>query len=368
MYDLFEEHYSPVVERRYRSGIIDYVRRTYRKELEKVARYYSERTHVVRTDHILSQILLQAYRPPSVDLPSTINAIAARAPYVAKAFQLADDITYARPLSYQFLQAREYLIYLEPDISSIFRAKKASDLQPLKVIRTNQIDYTYTPPTGKNHLDAQGHSVFAIDIVAMVYQYQLWEKERIATASQYSLELVTLGHEHYVASMLLPSVIPQLADHSVFQHVRRAHLALDTSSSSTVKLPIATYDISSKIDQAVQYYLQYYKDSQYTYETYLSDMPVLTVDSGLVAYQMPDLLPTTQLYWLMYLSRLQMIEFLIELGGVKGLRYNKRMVARMYVEIRRLQRENIYRRVLDRDTASGIYTTLDRLASLAGSV
>ena len=79
---------------------------------------------------------------------------------------------------------------------------------------------------------------------------------------------------------------------------------------------------------------------------------------------LPDLPPTRQVWWSLVLSRLTLIQFLIDLGGEPGKRMNKDKLAKLRVTLKRMQRDGVFESVLAGDLR---FEVLEQIKTLMSS-
>jgi hypothetical protein len=360
MYELFEPDYPVAREKISYLGSLDYVRRAYAVELNRVSNYFEERVFAVPSSHLLCQIITHADKGTNLEGPAEINALFARAPYVARNFGLATEGSFPQPLRNVFLQEREFAIYVEPTIKELYSVKSYKDFNPVRVLWTNSIDYTLAPPNGKNHPLAEHYAIYSIDIISLVMMYRRWRLHRKAYSESYDLEVLELGPEHFICQAVLPQMVKDILDLSVINHAIALNKSETVKKESSVKLAMSTYDNSARIENCIRYYLEHYRDNQLTYETYLWNIPTVVNTNGFDAFKMPSVMKTIQVNWLLLLSRLRLMKFIIELGGETGMHLNYGLITRLSLACFRLKRENVIDRMLPGPEAKSINHLIDK--------
>jgi hypothetical protein len=101
-------------------------------------------------------------------------------------------------------------------------------------------------------------------------------------------------------------------------------------------------DYSKRVDNVLRQLVKYLRNKTLPYSGYLKLIPAIYSEDGQETLIVPDHIKTRQNWWALYLSRLDTMKMLMELGGQMGVARNGELIARAKVDSKRLLQENIY--------------------------
>ena len=87
----------------------------------------------------------------------------------------------------------------------------------------------------------------------------------------------------------------------------------------------------------------------------LRNIPCIYNDNALIALTMPNIMITQQCWWLLLLSRLKAVKFLIDVGGETGISYNRELINTLKLDLKILNTQNILQPMLRDDTYKEYY-------------
>ena len=112
------------------------------------------------------------------------------------------------------------------------------------------------------------------------------------------------------------------------------------------KHPMVVIDYSRRVDNVLKQLIKYLDNKTLTYTGYLKLIPSIYNEDAQEALLVPDHVKTRQNWWAFYLSRLDIMKMLIDLGDQQGIARNGELIARLKVDAKRLLQENIYSSLL----------------------
>lgn len=338
----------------------DYIKRTYEQQLRTITDYYKNRVYAVRNQHLLSRLLTIGEIPASYDLYRFLEAVYTRAPFIAKHFQLTSEINYGhvKPSVFYGEENQEILLYNEDEFDVSEAIQHWQDIQAVKVIEHPFSDMGLLLPTGIKHSTDTGLVVISINIPLLLLQYRQFVLQQYVKTLNESESL--LGVTHFVHMYVLPNM---LYSHLELCLVNRCmNLYYGAPMGDQLKRhPFHVIDYKDKIDKSLMGIVKRLKKTRLLYFSVLKNIPSIYYEDSQASLQMPDLAHTRQVWWALLLSRLRIIQFLIDIGGESGLRMNGSLINRLHIDLKRLQDENIFRSILPNELYEDI---MDRINAI----
>ncbi len=359
MYKLFTERYVP------NNSISHppndrYIKDNYIAAILTIKEYFNSRKFTVKSNHLLVKILNDALIPLQYEFDRYLNIAYARSPFVAKLHKLTSEITYGKMYHGVFYYGcDEVLIYNESYIPPTFNISEWRDLVPVKVIQHGMSDMSLSLPSGKDNNTSRGRCTILIDIPMLLVMFRGYALEQMGVNS-----LVII--KQFIASNVLPNMLYSQANIAMFNRV------LDTFSGApftepTLKLPIvhqATLTMQDKVDSTISFTLKHIVDNPMRYTSMLKNIMSISDADSQESLLMPDLVRTKQIWWALYLSRVNYISEIIDIGGTKGIRKNRDLIADMRVTLKLIRNDNTYASVLNEDDAYDTKETINHLLSV----
>jgi hypothetical protein len=338
MYQLFEDTLDPIASVTRPPGF-NYVRRIYSREIATITNYYDSRTFYLHNTHILVR-LLNSF-PTPIDIPSDryIEIALTRGPYLAKYFKMTSEIELGHMFNGVFYGpgVNEIIIASESKLSP-FISKNWKKWKPVTVLDHPVSDMGLLIPNGGDNSTASGIAVIAIDVPLLLMQYRMFLIE------QYKLNQTNLTSNHFLYKHVLPGMLDTHIDIVILNRLMNLYYGAPHSEAlKKYKFPIL--DISPYIDKNLDHTLHALTNARKPYYGYLQHIPGITNESLDVSCKMPDLAKTRQVWWAMYATRLKLMLFLLDIGGMDGMRSNGSYIAKARIDTSRLHSEHIYDRL-----------------------
>ena len=80
---------------------------------------------------------------------------------------------------------------------------------------------------------------------------------------------------------------------------------------------------------------------------------------------MPDMAETRQVWWALFLTRLKLTEFLVEVAGETGRHYNQSLLNPLAIDLKRFITDNVFSKGLPMELVDDIPYRLAQLLKLA---
>lgn len=359
MYNLFTKRFdssNSVIK----PGGFELVRRTYQRELATIVEYFNTRVYAVQSNHLLCRMLTTGFSAADYSLSRFLEVTYARSPYVAKYFNITDDISYGKIFDGVFYGpgCPEIILYNEDYFDPFNNLTKWKSLKPVTVLEHPISDFSLLLPDGKDKNTAKGLCVLTINVPMLMYMYRLFLQEQ-----SYKDKESVLGATHFVHMFVLPGILSSHIEIVLLNRMKNLFYAAPMSQSLK-QHPFPVINYADKADRACDEILEHLYDTGKQYYQYLKNMPTIVSEDMQEALLMPDIARTRQVWWSLLLSRLSTIKFLIDLGASKGVASNGTLLNKLRMDIKQIKRENILSNVLPQDMLYEVLVTFEEIEAL----
>ncbi len=361
MYDIFNGIIEPIGSVIKPVGF-QLIKRIYKRELDKIVKHYREAVIPAKAQHLLCRIVLTGAGPISYDTDRFMEAIYSRAPYIAKHFNLTSPIHYGRQFKGVFYGegSTELIIYDDHPFNVAVAEANWQDIRAVRVLDHPISDSALMLPNGKVHSTATGLSIISINLPLLLLQfrcYQLEQRQKLVTESG------LLGVEHFIHMHVMPNMLYSHCDIMVLNRLINLYKQVP-NSEATSKHPFVVTDYSVKLDRVLDEVLFKLTNAKFNYATYLSNIPSIRMESAFESFQMPDIARTKQVWWTLIAARMKLITFLLNVGGNNGITYNRSLVNRLKIDMKRISTQHTYDAILPPEQAEEYENFIARVADL----
>ena len=348
MYALFTQALHPVGSIS-KPAQFDWLQRSYRAEIEKIKQYYNSRVFTLPNQHVLVRALTTAIVPIQYDIDRYVEVASARSPYVSKHFKFTSEInpgTYHSNCFYGGV-VEEYILSIQNYINPFQESPVWDDVPAVSVLQHPVSDLSLSLPTGSTYGNMSGTSVVTIDLPRLLMQYRTFLIEQNRRVNDGSEQI--LGPAHFIHQKILPQLLETHLDYVWMNRLmNRFYGAPHSIAYKKLPFPVLAYE--SKMDELADQVLKQLIDSKSWYTHSLQAIPSFYKKDMLEALQLPDLAQTNHVWWLVFLSRLPVMKFLLDVGGQNGIRSNRTYVNQLQVALKRLISQGIPQEVMSTNT------------------
>lgn len=338
MYDLFNDILAPVGAT-YQSPDFNYIRRSYRSEVDKIVEYYQTRTFTVASNHLLCRLIQTGSISLEHDWLNFSDITSIRSPYLARHFKFTSPEIPGQMFKGVFYGERinEFIISVEDSFDRNNAIMHWKHIEAVQVLYHPVSNLGLMIPDGELNNSEEGIAVIAINIPLLLLQYRCYCLERINQIG----EAGSINIARFVKTYVLPNMLYSHTDLVLLN--RLVNLFYGAPMGACLKryvFPI--YDYSQRTDRALLNTIEYLKDRPSSYINYLESIPAITHNTVRRCLKMPDVAPTRQVWWLLFMTRFYYSLFLIDLGGIRGKAANHTLINQLKVDIKRLLNESSF--------------------------
>lgn len=341
MYKIFEKKYNES------NSVIkppefELVKRVYSYQIETIVEYYRDSVKTVYNQHLLCRMLNLFTPSVDYDLETFIGIVYARAPFVARHFKLTSEISYGELFTDVFYKGIQIIMYNEEYFNVQDGARGWENLKPIKVLKHPISNLSFLLPEPRRYPTREsGLSCISINFPMLVLQYREYLRNELLKSDG-----TRGGAQEFVARYVLPNMLYSHIDICIinrFYNLYYNRVNVDTEIS---KHPMLVIDYSRRVDSVLKKIINYLDNKTLPYSGYLKLIPSVYTEDSQETLLVPEHIKTRQNWWAFYLCRLDIMKMLLDIGGQHGKARNGELIARLRVDIKRLQQENIYNALL----------------------
>lgn len=327
MYTLLNN--TPVISRvDYANLSLDYGRKELVRDAQAWITYRRNNPDAVPSDHLLVRIL----QTLNLSFDGNLDI------YKGRVEQRAQQFTGVMGLSSGYYKGRLHtpgVFYGKGYHEAILAIDEEWDLnspweewEPVRVLSHPRSDLGIETLDGESNADETGYAVIAVNIPMLACQYQLWLR-----SDQSGTEEFRRNSQQFVMMYPLTNALRSHLDIAVFNRLCRRWYNQPVGKSYR-RLPIQVSDLTQKFDAVLRQVQDRIAKQAYGFDDILKVVPGAYRDWSLSAHRLPEMFISTQCLWALYLARLNVIGFLVNLCRMTN---NQRNIA----EFNRIKRSLI---------------------------
>lgn len=315
----------------------EYIKRSYLRELLHIEDYYHNRSYAVKSNHLLNQLLIHTTAPYEYTLDRFVEVVRTRAPYVAKAFKLTSELDSGMMHDGVFYGpgSPEFIFYEDTYFDPYLVAKHWKNAVAVRPLWHQRSDMKLLFPNGREVTDEKGLSAVSINLPMLVLQHRCFVMEQMLKPD----DGARLTTAHFVHKYVLPNLLYQSTDLSVLNRCMRLYYNRPTGHP-TFKHAFRIADLTDKLDRVLLKLMNGLSNTSTPYAAVIETIPAVSQPNALTALRLPDFAPTRHIRWSTLVARLQVMKFIIDLGGSKGIARNRGEINALQRVVRRVQGEN----------------------------
>lgn len=319
----------------------------YIREVQNIKDYYHTRTYAINNKHILVRLSNAILGSLEVDNTSYLRAVNGRSQYVANAYKLTSSVSRGKIYRGEFYGPRYHEVLLfdseshtpndilsGPVIPNIHHSRHWSNQSPITVLWHENSDMGLLLPNGKDTTTGIGSSVLSIDLNLLSVMYREFIKRHYKNK-----EGSGLNAQHFTYMYVIPNILNSHIDITIMNRLMNLYYN-QPMTQSMVKHPIVVGDYTNRLDAILKKVLTNIQDTPMRYEAMLRNIPTVSSRDMQDALKLPSVAPTQQISWALYLSRLKIIQFMLDIGGDKGRAANNDLINDLKFALKQLKKNN----------------------------
>ena len=297
-----------------------------------VTSYFARSAFRLPNDHLLVQLLRTLEFSLGTPFEKVVETTYARAPYVAKHFNLTSEINQGKPHRKVFYGSayNDTVDYIFSnnivDVDPFSEDLSWLNLSPLRVLHHPATDLNMAPFWGENRTPWTGYSVVHIDIPLLVLQYHKFCQFMAAQGEE-----KMYNPAKFLVTEALPKMYKSHMDYVLFNKLRVVDNQIPHVQPASW-LPMALPDMERLANSSMEESHRAINNKPWTYEKSLESIPMFFHKNAKEALKLPLIVATRQSVWLQLLTRLPAITGLIQIQGVKARSNNTPYLGQLKVD------------------------------------
>lgn len=337
----------------------EYIKNTYMSDLIKIEEFYKEKVYAVKNDHFLVKLITNIDVPMSYNIDRYANVADARALYISMNMRMTSSsskgifhngVFYGNGVLEVILNDNEYF-------NPYFAEKNWKNICAVSVVLQPKSDLNLLLPNGKQTSKDDGIAIIKINIPLLAVQYRSFCLDQ-AIKSRDTGSL--LGITHFIHMYVLPAMMYSQTDSVVMNRIMNLYYG-KPMSMALFKHPFIVHHYENKLDNVLNKILNNLDGKTIRYEQILDFIPGFTSDNMSEFLILPDIANTTQVDWSLVLARLDIMKFLIDLGGANSIKLNMLHINNLKRHLFNLKHNHIFEKVLPKSIYMDTLITVDEL-------
>ena len=338
------------------------IKATFLTDLININQFYNDRVYAIKNNNFLVRLLTNLDVPMSYSVDRFVTVASARAPYVATGMRMTSELSKGIFHNGCFYGQETLEIILNDTdyFNPFFAEKNWRKISAIKVLLQPKSDLNLLLPNGKQSSNGGGLAVISINIPLLAVQYRSFCLEQIARmASKGSL----LGITHFIHMYVLPSMLYSQTDTVVMNRLMNLFYG-KPQNEAFYRHPFSIHsNYANKMDLVLNKILKNIDGKTLRYETILETIPGISEVNMLDALAMPDITPTLQVLPALMLSRLEIMSFLIDVGGINGKKINRDSITKLQRTLFGLNNNNLFE-TLPKSMLFDVQETIKKIMSI----
>lgn len=287
----------------------NYIQKGMRNNLYKVQQYYKVYNPTLRSNHFLVRLLQSLAVPMSLSLDryyENVDSIALGHSMVMRMHSSIYDGEVFRGVFYGN-QTPEILIANDDIFDFIDVHENWRNVSAVNVIQHGKTDLGIHLPNGESYSDETGVTVISINIAMLAVQYRAFVLEQ-ATKNSDSHKTIM----QFIAGYVLTNMLPSQLEISFFNRLYQRAYGLESYTALPYrKHSFGLTSFDTQVDYVLDKVLDTLSKSRKEFTAILANCPAFLASDMHRVLRMPDIAPTSQIDYILVLSRLKAVDFLI---------------------------------------------------------
>lgn len=321
------------------------------RDLNNIKRYYRNKDSFINNNNMLIRLI----KSFDLDFSSLENYL----DYVTKVYRskvrlnkITSNFNKGEVFENVIYNRKEFFLLVDK-LDKVDFERDWKDYDSIRVLKHSFTDLSMNHPDRVSYEENEfDYMIYEIDVIGMMTQYYYWVKER-------NMMDRSTNPMYFVYQILMTNTIPSFNDIAIFNRFSNKLYGRESNPSKS-RHTFAVRSFDSFIDKMSLEFIKDFKKSKDFYEKTLLNFKVLSKDNIKDSFKIRSLEITSNNRGLLLLSRLRIIEFLLDLSGKAGKRANNIRISLLRVLIKRMENNKDFQYITD-DIYFLIETEIDYL-------
>lgn len=304
------------------------LRKHYLKEISNVVNYYRTRAISVRNSHFLALLNDNMKSDTLLNYATYLSVSNIQKDKTERTYKLTTPYLFGEVRNSAFFPDSDdiYISHSEENYSGLWTDKLA-----FSFLRHDESDISFCIPHKDRYRSSViGLNVVQCDLVLMALMYRAFTKSKEGDVSS----------ERFVLQYLLPNMLSGYLDLAIMNRLMNLFYGYENSEVVS-RSPIIVNTFKNRLDSILSQVLKKITSIKPDYIRILNEIPSINNESMLHSLKIPDVAATRQIKWSLYVSRIRIMGFLLDLGGSTGIQINRNYINDVIPDIRRMNKNNL---------------------------
>lgn len=334
---------------------IPYIRKLYEFNTTQIFTYYESRNFAVKNTNILSRVSEHISPHLEYDVYRYLDFIESRLTFLGKQFRFTSDIEKGEIHNGEFFNNDEEIIFsTDDDISIDSLTKNWKRLECLRIYKHPRNDTKLLLPLGREDGSRSGLSVIGVDLRKLAIKYREFVREQKNKDSP-------LNKNHFVIKYVLSTTIGDIVDHMLLNRIMDLYYGRDIVTPR-YKHPFKIFEPEVQINRYVENTLDVITSKNLDFVNILHNIQLVRNIDATMLLLLPDMAGTRQSRWAMFVTRLDHMLFLYEIG--KKSNSNRHIINDWKRLAERLHRDSIFENKFTYETEKDVKEKLYQVRNM----
>lgn len=303
------------------------IQRRYKEQIKYILDYYHRRERRVNNLNIFSR-LIKHLLPATTELLSYYEIVNTTAPYLSKQFGLVSSINLGKIYkNILYSNSSKEIFTVTSNLSDPFSILRSwRYYSPVKILYTEETDLDFHLLDKSKEKNNNSYTVYDIDLTGMMMMYYQWRIERIYAD-------LDPDPNYFVINYLIPNMIPEMVDHIIFNRFMNIYYNKPLPAHNNPH-PFNVLDFTKKLDKILTNVVRDVDNKGVYISQMLKSIPTIYKKDMKETLFINNPYYNRQTEWLIWLSRLKHMRFILDILGQRGMSRNLFEVNNFITEIR----------------------------------
>lgn len=338
-----------------------YLRTPLLDTLNEVVKYYRENVIYLDSTNILDSILFNI--PLGLDIKDNnyLEVINSRIYSLTLSLGITSSFNFGKIFKNEFYSNTEILILDDSEFDLKGAISNWKDIVAVKALRHPWSNINFTLPVG-GVLDSSNDnvSVISINIALLAIQFRSFIKERLLENNPINT-LIPI----FIAQYVLPNMLAHQTDIAIFNIISNKYFGIKNSRPLVNNpFPLPVHNYMQKVEYFSEKVIKYLGNNALFYNQALEAIPAVFNKDMNEVMKMPSIANTRQVWWALVLARLNVMMFLVNVGGIEGIKFNKYFISEYQKDLSYLKSQRIYSRYFTRSVSDNIDSEINSILEI----
>ncbi len=293
----------------------NYIKDIYSHNLNKIIEYYHDKNFAIKNTFILSRILENISINLSTPPDKYYDYLREYMPYLGRHYRFTSEIEKGIVHYNTFFASNTPTIIINlDDYHNPYKVISEWEYYNcIEMIKHPVNDINMLLPTGKNYGSRGGLAVVGVNLPVLAMKYREFLRKQLYNEASGQ---AVLNKNHFIYKYVLGPAMKSMIDHT-FVNMLMDRFYHNEQIVPHFKHPFAIFKPMTQINRFLDDTLNIITNKNLNFIDILANIQVPVKLNALDLMVLPDVAPTSQIKWAMFLSRLDIMLFLIDVSKNK---------------------------------------------------